>query len=77
MDTWNAICDGEIIAKTIDQVIKCSFRSFQFRYKSLPFLAQQQYRKDAGFCRWTIPRESNTFKVRNKYFYIFGRLLCK
>lgn len=51
MDTWNAICDGEIIAKTIDQVIKCSFRSFQFRYKSLPFLAQQQYRKDAGFCR--------------------------
>lgn len=25
MDTWNAICDGEIIAKIIDQVIKCSF----------------------------------------------------
>lgn len=37
MDTWDAICDGEIIAKSIDQVIKCPFNSFQFRCKSLLF----------------------------------------
>ena len=68
MDTWDDICDGEIIAKSIDQVMKCPFSSFQFRYKLTLFLAQLLGEKKIP----DFPRESNALKVGNKYFYIFG-----